>query len=147
MKRIFILSLFMLLSLSVKAQESVVVIGEDRGSITLRVTAQGKSAIKAVESAEVLGLTSILFRGVPSSKYIAKPMVGVNEEQIVRDHRGYFKSLFNERLSSFVTSATTKTKIAKDATKKRAITVDLRYNTAALKADLEANSVIRKFGL
>lgn len=128
-------------------QNKVNFLSDGQGTISLRVTAYGKKAKEAMENAEQAAIKAILFRGAPGSNQVERPLVGVNEEKIQKEHKSYFKELFEEkRCSSFILSGVPISKFSKDATKKKCIVMDIKVNLQALRSDLEQHKVIRKFG-
>ena len=128
-------------------QDKVNFLSDGTNTISLRVTAYGKNAKEATESAGQSAIQAILFRGIPDSNQAGKPLIGVDEEKIEKEHKKYFKEFFDEnRCNSFVLSNIPVSKFAKDVTKKKCIVVDVKVNLQALRSDLECHKVIRKFG-
>ena len=85
---------------------------------------------------EYTAIYHLLFRGFPESNQ-KTPLISTSEEEIEKQHPEYFKKFFEEnRYKTFVTSS------SKNAGKGQQVVINLR----ALKADLEQNSIIRKFG-
>lgn len=129
------------------AQDKVNFLSDGPNTISLRVTAYGKKAKEAMENAEQSAISAILFRGTPGSNQVENPLVGVNEEKILKEHKKYFRELFEDkRYASFILSNVPISKFSKDVTKKKCIVVDIKVNLQALRSDLEQHKVIRKFG-
>lgn len=120
--------------------------GQD-GTLSLRVIAYGKKAKEAAINAEQSAIKSILFRGISGSNQVEKPLVGIDEEKVRKEHKKYFKVFFEEqRYSSFILSNISVTGFAKDITKRKCVTIDIKVNLQALRSDLEQHNVIRKLG-
>lgn len=148
MLRYYILFTLLLVASISRGQDRVNFLSDGRdGTLSLRVIAYGKKAKEAVVNAEQSAIKSILFRGIPGSNQVETPLVGIDEENIRKDHKKYFKVFFEEqRYSSFILSNISIMGFAKDATKRKCITVDIKVNLQALRSDLEQHKVIRKFG-
>lgn len=137
----------LLTTYSISGQNKVNFLSDGSNTLSLRVTAYGKKAKEAIENAEQAAVRTILFRGIPGSNQVENPLIGVNEEKIQKEHKAYFKELFEEkRCSSFILSTVPISKFSKDATKKKCIVADIKVNLQALRSDLEQHKVIRKFG-
>lgn len=128
-------------------QDKIGFLSDGTNSISLRVTAYGKDAKNAAANAKLSAIKTVLFRGIPGSNLVENPMVGVDEAEIQKKHSKYFDELFGKgRYESFILSDVAVSSFAKDATKKKSITLDLKVNLKALRSDLEQHNVIRKFG-
>lgn len=137
----------LLTTYSISGQNKVNFLSDGSNTLSLRVTAYGKKAKEAIENAEQAAVRTILFRGIPGSNQVENPLIGVNEEKIQKEHKAYFKELFEEkRCSSFILSTVPVSRFSKDATKKKCIVADIKVNLQALRSDLEQHKVIRKFG-
>lgn len=137
----------LLTTYSISGQNKVNFLSDGSNTLSLRVTAYGKKAKEAIENAEQAAVRTILFRGIPGSNQVENPLIGVNEEKIQKEHKAYFKELFEEkRCSSFILSTVPVSKFSKDATKKKCIVADIKVNLQTLRSDLEQHKVIRKFG-
>ncbi len=137
----------LLTTYSISGQNKVNFLSDGSNTLSLRVTAYGKKAKEAIENAEQAAVRTILFRGIPGSNQVENPLIGVNEEKIQKEHKAYFKELFEEkRCNSFILSTVPVSKFSKDATKKKCIVADIKVNLQALRSDLEQHKVIRKFG-
>lgn len=148
MIRYYILFMFLLVASVSIGQDRVNFLSDGQGgTLSLRVIAYGKKAKEATINAEQSAIKAILFRGIPGSNQVEKPLIGVDEEKILKENKKYFKGFFEEqRYSSFILSNIPISKFTKDVTKKKCITVDLKVNLQALRSDLEQHKIIRKFG-
>lgn len=147
MLRHYLLIICLLIAYNLFGQNKVNFLSDGPNTLSLRVTAYGKKAKEAIENAEQAAVRAILFRGIPGSNQAENPLIGVNEEKIQKEHKSYFKELFEEkRCSSFILSTIPVSKFSKDATKKKCIVTDIKVNLQALRSDLEQHKVIRKFG-
>ena len=126
--------------------QSVGIIAEQNGIVTIRSTGYGQDKSKAIHSAEQNAVELLLFRGMPGSQQ-AIPMVSVDEAEVKARHNDYFKELLtNGRYRTFILSSVPVTNFIKHGQAKRNITVDVQINVPALRSDLETHNVIRKFG-
>ena len=119
---------------------------EQRGEITIRSTGIGKNKIKAISSAEQNAIELLLFRGIPNSQQTT-PLVSINEQQAKTQYKAYFEELLTRgRHKTFILSSVPVTDLVKQGQGMRNISVDVRINLTALRADLEQHNVTRKFG-
>lgn len=148
MLRYYILFIYLSVASISIGQDRVNFLSDGRdGTLSLRVIAYGKKTKETAINAELSAIKSILFRGIPGSNQVEKPLVGIDEENIRKEHKKYFKVFFEEqRYSSFILSNIPIMGFAKDATKRKCVTVDIKVNLQALRSDLEQHKVIRKFG-
>ncbi|MCD8318794.1 MAG: hypothetical protein LUC45_08180 [Paraprevotella sp.] len=147
MIRTFLLSIQLGLPVFLFGQGRMSFLTEAHQTISLRVTAYGKKAKDALANAEQSAIKEILFRGVPGSNQIESPMLGTDEALYMKQHSKYFNELFEKgRYQTFIMSDVPVSEFAKDVTKKKSITTDIKVNLGALQADLENNQIIRKFG-
>lgn len=103
------------------------VVEYDDTSITLNITDPNP---------EYTAVYHLLYRGFPQSNQ-KTPLISTSEAETEKQHPEYFKKLFAEkRYKTFITSS------SKNSNNTQRIVL----NTRALKADLEQNSIIRKFG-
>ncbi|MDR0567177.1 MAG: hypothetical protein LBG47_09130 [Prevotellaceae bacterium] len=116
-------------------------LSEQNGIITVKSSGAGKSEEQAKSEAEKNAISTLLFRGFPESSQ-KTPLAGYREEEITGRHSSYFRQLYRQkRYLSFLTSSRPVSRYAN-----KALTVEVSINLRALRADLEANGVIRKFG-
>lgn len=114
-------------------------------TITARAEGVGRTEDKAVADAEQKVFETLFFRGLPES-HQKTPLVGINENEEKAKHKTYFSRFYNEqRYKTFVMSAVAVSG-AKTVKGGKALVVDVKINLSALRSDLEAGGVIRKFG-
>jgi hypothetical protein len=142
-----LLLLFAVITFSANGQDKVNYISDGAGTISLRIIAYGKKSKDAIVNAEKTAIQTLLFRGIPGSNQVENPMISTNEVETQKKYADYFRNLFDkERCRSFIMSNIPVSEFAKDATKKKCITVDVKVNLKALQSDLEYNGIVRKFG-
>jgi len=113
------------------------------GLLKLKVVGYGKTKLKAIEEGKMQAFKMLLFYGIPSSS-LSKGIAG-NESELKEKHKDYFKKLLEQKGAySFITNF----KETSDYSKKEdKIECVIEINVKSLKADLEQNNVIRRFGL
>lgn len=130
----------------VYTEHSAGFVSQQSGAITVRSTGYGKTAAKAMNSAEQQAVELLLFRGLPGSQQAA-PLVGIDEAAAKARHKQYFEELLvNGRYKTFVLSSIPVSGFARYGRSRRNMTLDVRINLTALRSDLEAHGIIRKFG-
>lgn len=115
-------------------------------SISMRVVGFGQKSNEPQDYAELQAIKVLLFRGLPNSQQ-KEPLVSVTENDAENIHKEYFKSLFEGRYKSFIVNSKPSSDVQKIERNKYQQTFDIIVNIKALRADLESNGVIRKFGL
>lgn len=126
--------------------QSVGVVAEQDGTVTVRSTGYGKNKGEAIDAAERNAIELLLFRGVPGSQQ-AMPLVSIDESSARSRYKRYFEELLDEeRHKTFILSSVPVSNFVKHDQTRRNITVDVRINLPALRSDLETQGVIRKFG-
>lgn len=121
-------------------------VSESKGAVTVRSTGWGKNEAQALEDAEVRAMLTLLYVGLPTSaKHGA--MVA-NESEANTKNPSYFEQLITQRAyKKFVMSSAAKGSFSKmKGDKVKSMAVDVTVNTDALRKDLEANEIVRKFG-
>ncbi|MDR2234346.1 MAG: hypothetical protein LBE56_14635 [Tannerella sp.] len=119
---------------------------ESKGYITIRTTGTGSKSRRAMIDGERQAFKDLFFRGYPQAQQKI-PMIGVNEVAIMQQHKAYFDQFFGmtelgpNRYRSFVISSHPVGKFSN-----KQLTLDVVINLRALRADLEQNGLIRKFG-
>jgi len=114
------------------------------GTITLRAIGEGSNK-NSVASAQQKVITALLFRGIPESpeKF---PLIGTSEGEEKAKHPEYFNSLYDgQRYKSFISSTIPTTSVYRESGSRKTA-FDIKVNVNALRSDLEANKIIRKFG-
>lgn len=140
--------LCLLSALAATAQPCVALVEETGGRLVLEATAGGKKAKQAVAAARTAAFEAVLFRGFPASNQLGMALVGTDEVALRRRHAAYFRELLDEgRAQTFVLGESTVRAFAKDANGQKSTTLRIIVNLSALRADLEAQGIIRKFGL
>ncbi len=110
----------------------------------LRSSGYGKSNLESLESAQRNAFEILLFRGIPGSQQ-SLPMVSINEKE-KEVSKKYFEAFYDQgRYKTFITSTQPYTDYQSTKAGKR-VTIDLGINLKSLRADLEQNNIIRKFG-
>lgn len=145
MKSLYIILLSCFFSLPVFSQNTVNFINETKDDITISVLVYAKNEKAASADAKLYAINTLLFRGISNSS-CNRPMIGTNEEEIKNKHSNYFDSFYNNRYTTFITSAIAKSKLAKDETKRKCMLFEITIQKHSLKMDLENNGIIRKFG-
>jgi len=139
--------LFLLTALAASAQPRVALVEETSGRLVLEVTAGGKKAKQAVAAARTAAFEAVLFRGFPASNQLGMALAGTDEAALRKRHAAYFRELLEEgRAQTFVLNESTVRAFAKDVNGQKSTTLRLAVNLTALRADLEARGIIRKFG-
>lgn len=148
MTKRFFTTLFMCCLIGmIHAQYSVSYVSSDGTSISVRSVGYAKKKTQAVEASEQAAIMSLLFRGIPGSQQ-SQPLVGTDEKSSMATHKAYFDSLLDgKRYKSYITSSIPVSQFGKDASGRKSITLDVTINLKALRADLEQQGVIRKFGI
>lgn len=119
---------------------------ESKGSVTLRSNGWGKTEAQAVEDAEVRAILTLLYVGLPSAQRLSALVP--NEQEANDKKPDYFERLVTQRAyKRFVTESSPKGSFTKlKGEKQKSMPVDITVNVDALRKDLQANDVIRKFG-
>lgn len=131
--------------ITVPLTAEVNVVNEDKHkTIELRSVGFGKNKDEAIYDSEKKAFEILFFRGIPNT-HIESPLIGPNESEILSKHKKYFNSFFSSRYKSFVMSIYESSPSQKNKGVTSVVN-DIKINTMALKKDLEANGVIRKFG-
>lgn len=121
-------------------------LSENDGTITVRSIGLGKNKKEAITKAEQNAIKVLLFRGLPSSQQ-NESILPINESEAISVYDRYFEEFFNEgRYRTFIMSSIPIGSFSKNGKTEREIPVDVKINLKALKRDLEAQGVIRKFG-
>lgn len=145
--KLLLISLLTFSCIQLYSQENVYYLSESNGCISLRVTAYGKKCKEAIENAEIIAIKKVLFIGIPNSKILKQPLIGTNESEIINNNNNYFDEFFDKkRYKNFINSCIPITEFKRDITRKKSITVDIVVNIQILRADLESEGVIPKFG-
>ena len=116
------------------------------GVIHLRSAGKGKKEEDAISDAEKNAFNALLFVGIPNSSQ-QRPMVP-DEASAKSSNPVYFENFFNKKgYRDFITSIAN-SGFGKDKDDDMKTTnIDVRINFSALRANLENNNIIKKFGL
>lgn len=146
--RFFIVLLLCCFVGTMYAQEyKVNYLSSDGTSLSVRSVGYDKKKVKAVDTAEQGAVMSLLFRGIPGSQQ-SQPLVGTDEAAAIKAHQAFFDTFLKEkRYKSFITSSIPVSEFGKDASGRKSISMDITINLKALRADLEQQGIIRKFGI
>ena len=121
-------------------QDNPSAIAENEGVIIVRSTGTGSNQRTAMIDAEQQAFKDLFFRGYPTSQQKV-PMIGVNENALMQQHKAYFDQFFVNRYRTFLI----RSKPVGNFSGKQ-LTMDVTINIRALRTDLEQNGIIRKFG-
>lgn len=116
------------------------------GTITMKAIGIGSTQDDAIVDAEKNAFNVLLFRGLPESEQKIA-LIGTNEIEEKDNNKDYFEVFYNEkRYKTFLMSSIPTSDLIKYKNGEKCISVDVKINTIALRADLENNNIIRKFG-
>lgn len=142
-----ILFLIMLIGLSdVSAQYNVTVVNSTKDVITVRCLGYGKKASVASKDAELSAIKALLFVGIANSKYNV-PLIQDIESDVEFKNQRFFEDFYNEGYRNFIESSVVVTPFGKNSLKQKCITIDVSVRVVQMRAYLEKNGIIRKFGL
>ena len=147
MKRLFLMLACVLVCCGMSAQYQAKYISSDGDLVKMRCVGYAKKAKDAVVDAELSAVNTVLFHGVSGAPRFSSPLISVPERDAVHDNKKYFNDFYDGGYRRFVVSSEMLTKLKKDASRRKSMTVDVTVNVRALREDLEKNGVIRKFGL
>lgn len=126
--------------------QSIGIVAERDGTVTIRSTGCGSNKSEAVSAAELHAIEQLLFRGIPGSQQ-AVPLVSIDESAAKSRHKDYFDVLLEAgRHKSFILTSVPVSNFVRHNRTERNITVDVHINLPALRCDLEKQGIIRKFG-
>ncbi len=117
----------------------------EKGTITVRASGNGKSINEAVANAEKDVFYMLLFRGVAGSEQ-SSALITMREDEAQQRYKAYLDPLLSERYPSFIISAVQDGEPVKGKHHQVSVLLDITVNVTALRKDMEANQVIRKFG-
>lgn len=126
-------------------------VNAQNGVLTVSAVGSGGSASALQENAERNALEALLFRGIPGSQQ-HEPLISEDQQAVYRTQPNYLRSFFNDKqYRRFITRSeadsrveTSRQRPTDGRGKTQHWLIDI--NLAALRRDLEANQVIRKFG-
>ena len=117
-----------------------------KSSVTMRVIGYGKNAKTASADAENNAIKTLLFAGAQDTSY-RLPLIPDNKETVETKNKDFFDKLYKNEYKNFIESSIVVTAFGKDAQKRKCITMDICVRAEQLRAYLENNGIIRKFGL
>lgn len=117
-----------------------------KSSVTMRVIGYGKNAKIASVDAENNAIKTLLFAGAQDTSY-RLPFIPDNKETVETKNKDFFGNLYKNEYKNFIESSIVVTAFGKDAQKRKCITMDICVRAEQLRAYLENNGIIRKFGL
>lgn len=121
-------------------------VASTRTEVTLRVTLHDIKKKNLIPLATKEAIDRLLFRGIEGTAF-NKPLCGYEESSVIAAHKDYFKNLYESRAASFVNVVVSPVSGQKDSSGRKAYIADVKINAKALREDLEAQKIIRKFGL
>ena len=138
---LFVCALYLCSCKSVSPTAGVICLSERDGMITVKSIGYGKSQKKSHEIAEKNLFDVLFFRGLPGSSQ-KQPLIGINEQELKRQHKDYFNQFYNRKyyMTFLSGSEPTNKKI------KKGLEVEIKVHFRALRSELESQGIIRKFG-
>lgn len=143
---ILLLPLFLINCSSAK-QTGEAIEKQNVSSGQLYITSNGYGSLKSksVENAVENAFRNLLINGIPESNQ-STPLLGGNAQAVFNSHKTYFENFFKNDMMKFV--------LKKDIvsfnflnTNSPSSKVDVLIHLAALRAKLENDNIIRKFGI
>ncbi|MDR3681444.1 MAG: hypothetical protein P4L41_15865 [Flavipsychrobacter sp.] len=117
----------------------------EKGTITVRTSGNGKGINDAIANAEKDVFYMLLFRGIAGSEQ-SSALITTREDEAQQKYKAYLDPLLSERYPSFIISAVQDGEPVKGKHSQYSVMLDVTVNVTALRKDMEANQVIRKFG-
>lgn len=146
MKKAFITLLIAFIALAeTSAQYQSSVAGATKDAVTLRCTGYGKKAAIAATDAELSAVKTLLFAGAQGTPY-SIPLIQESKEATEEKYKSFFDDFYNNTYKNFIESSVIVAPYGKNALKQKCITLDVCIRVNQLRAYLENNGIIRKFG-
>jgi hypothetical protein len=112
----------------------------------MRAIGTGNNQNDAFADAEKNAFNIVLFRGLPGSMQ-KMALIGTDESVQKTTFKDYFDEFYgNARYMTFVMSSIPESDLMMQKDSTVSIAVDIKINLNALRADLEQQNIIRKFG-
>ncbi len=116
----------------------------DENTAFVRSAGYGKNRFEILANAEERAFKAVMFTGIPGGTP-SRPLIA-NEQKSREQYRSFYQEFFNGRVYlDYMISNTPSSEIEKVKGNKRMM-CDIKINLAGLRAHLESNQVIRKFG-
>lgn len=130
----------------VSAQYHATVMDSTKDAVTMRCMGYGKKSVTAFKDAELSAIKTLLFVGAASTQYNV-PLIQEDKLAVEIKFQQFFETFYKEEYKNFVESSVIVTPFGKNALKQKCITLDVCIRVPQLRAYLEKNGIIRKFGL
>ena len=141
MKKILIICLIILTAiLEVSAQYQASVLNATKNAVSMRCVGYGKM------DAELSAIKTLLFVGAQNTQH-SMPLVQEDKAVVEHKYKKFFDAFYGKEYQNFVESSIIVTPYGKNALKQKCITLDVCIRVNQLRAYLENNGIIRKFGL
>lgn len=145
--RYYILTfLICFMKLSAFAQYNCIEQSSNNESVTFRVVGYGSNSKKALRDAELSAIKTLCFAGTNGQHYHL-PLISMGEVSATELHPAFFRDFYSGKYQSFIEYSYAVSKFAKDAHKRKCQTFDIRVRAEKLRAYLEQNRIVRKFGI
>lgn len=115
-------------------------------TVIIHCIGYGKKAKIAVKDAEQSAIKTLLFVGFPDSKY-STPLIHDDRLSVEDKFNKFFDDFYEKGYQDFIESTVIVTPFGKNSLKQKCVTVDVKVRVKQLRAYLENNGIIRKFGL
>ena len=112
----------------------------------MRCVGYGKKATIASMDAELSAIKTLLFVGAQNTQH-SMPLVQEDKAVVEHKYKKFFDAFYGKEYQNFVESSIIVTPYGKNALKQKCITLDVCIRVNQLRAYLENNGIIRKFGL
>lgn len=146
LKAAMLIVAFLSLTFTMSAQYRVTALSTTNDVCTLRSVGYGRKARAAAKDAELAALKAILFTGVADTKY-RMPLVTEDRAGVEDQYKSFFDDFYDGGYKDFVASSVIVSPFGKNELKQKCITVDVCIRVRQLRAYLENNGIVRKFGL
>lgn len=114
------------------------------GRVYFEVVGYGMAHLTGEKDAMENLFSSIFFRGIPGSTTL-KPLIGINESEILKAHKFYFQSFYdNKRFISFVNEKECSSLSGRG--KRRKLKCIISVDIQTLREDLKNNKIISDYG-
>ena len=132
--------------LDVSAQYQASVLNATKGAVSMRCVGYGKKATIASIDAELSAIKTLLFVGAKNTQH-SMPLIQEDKTVVENKFKKFFDVFYRKEYQNFIESSIIVTPYGKNALKQKCITLDICIRVSQLRAYLEKNGIIRKFGL